>query len=510
MYQIRGLKSSMDKINYPAGVVLSAGVFSTDQTFKFQGSRYRTDILFTQDTNAVYGFELVSKNLEYVNTKTNKTHYKTISVQPRISNNGSLLPHNTSDRYLGPNYWAGWGGYYYVNQKLTMNRNAVVYSPVNEVMVFQADLVNNLTGGIAEDGTYVDYRFYETGVGKSSPINYAVPEAAKLSGITDPTSELDTKVLFKNAEGTTVFSSKDHWASARAEYQYFNVDEDTDVNYRYIDLAVASADIKAMIQDVSYIVGYFMGRYNLARIEVTEDMKTHLLAGANKFNYVYLKLLLSNTAGRFSTEPVTKTVDYRKALLKSMQHQSDFLPAETVIDSAGEFIVLKFNRPTIVDIFFNNDAYEYDKVSDVNHEIRITKKTVPFTVGGTLTITQKHKFQTGSYTNRTFTFPVPDTVAPNPPTFGVATRNTISGNATRDDIVYVERDAIVLGSNKATTTGTYEIVLTDTVFNNDEVVTLYTKDTAGNKSTLVEVTLTDVASENVVALNMNSDILNMS
>ncbi len=510
MYQIRGLKSSMDKITYPTGIVLSAGVFSTDQTFKFQGSRYHTDTLFTQDTNTAYGFELVSKNLKYVNTKTNKTHHKTISVQPRISNNGSLLPHNTSDRYLGPNYWAGWGGYYYVNQKLTMNRNAVVYSPVNEVMVFQADIENNLTGGIVDDGTYIDYRFYETGVGKSSPINYAVPEEAKLSGITDPTSELDTKVLFKNVEGTTIFSSKDHWASARSEYQYFNVGDDTDINYRYIDLAIASADIKAMIQDVSYIVGSYMGRYNLARIEVTEDMKTHLLAGANKFNYVYLKLLLSNTAGRFSTEPVTKTVDYRKALLKSMQHQSDFLPEETIIDSAGEFIVLKFNRPTVVDIFFNNDAYEYDKVSDLNHEIRIIKKTTPFTVGGTLTITQKHKFQAGSYTNRTFTFPVPDTVAPNPPTFGMATRNTITGNAIRDDIVYVEREDIVLGSSRATTTGTFEITLTDTIFNNDDIVTLYTKDTAGNKSTLVTVTLTDIASENAVSLNMNSDILNMS
>ena len=510
MYQIRGLKSSMDKITYPVGIVLSAGVFSTDKTFKFQGRRYRSNILFTEDTNADHGFELVSKNIEYTNSKTNKTHYKTVSVQPRISNNGSLLPHNTSDRYLGPNYWGGVGGYYYMNQKLSMHRNAVVYSPVNEVMVFQADLVNNLTGGEFELGTYVDYRFYENNLGKITAANYNIPEAAKLSGIIDPDSELDTIVRFKDASGTTLFNSKNHWESSRAEYEYFNVDNDTDINYKYIDLAISANDIKTHIQNVSYVVGSYFGRFNLARLEITEDMKTHLLAGANKFNYVYLKLLISNTAGHFNTEESTKVVDYRKALLKSMQHQSDFLPEETIIDSAGEFIVLKFNRPTVVDIFFNNDAYEYDKVSDLNHEIRIIKKTTPFTVGGTLTITQKHKFQAGSYTNRTFTFPVPDTVAPNPPTFGMATRNTITGNAIRDDIVYVEREDIVLGSSRATTTGTFEITLTDTIFNNNDIVTLYTKDTAGNKSTLVTVTLTDIASENAVSLNMNSDILNMS
>lgn len=499
----------MDKITYPQGEVMPAGTFLQDKEYKFAGGYYSTSDLFSESTEGDFGFNLVTAQHEYVG-KDQKKHLKTISVQSRISNNGTLLPHNSTDRYLGPVYWGGYGGYMYHNQRFKLNRNAVPYSPVNEVMVFQADVVNKLEGGKFPFKTYIDYRFYEDGKGKLLDVNYAVLPEAEVSGIVDPTSELDICLNFYTPNGTFLFSSEDHWGSARQEYKFFNIDGNTEVNYRYLDLAVESSQIIENIDNIGYAKGYYMSRYNQARLEFTEELKAAVLTGAQKYKYIYFKIMTANAAGYFEGQGESKPFDHAKAINSSLAHNSDFLPEESFVDPAGDYVILKFNRPTKVDILFNNIAYEYDKFSDANHEIRVNKKSLPFTTGGIITIVQKHKFLSGSYTNRTFTYVVPDTVAPDTPVFGSATRTSVSGGAKVNDIVYLERNNVILGNAKATATNTFEIVLTNDTFDNGDVIKLYTQDTAGNKSEIVEVTLTDISSENKVSLLLNTDIINMA
>lgn len=507
MYQIRGFKSSMDKVAYPTGKVSSIGTLLEDTSFKFQPGRegtYDSGLLFAKDTDNNALFDLTSE-LIYVERGA-ESYYKSVAVQKQISNNGSLLPHNTNDRYLGPVRWAGWGGNYYLNQKFKLNRNAVPFSPVNEFLILQTKLNNVIDTTPNTFGTYVDYRFNENSTGDIINIPIRTLPDVKTS-IASPAT-YDVYLSVKDKNNKVLFSSNNTYDSIGESFSYFYVNNVTDVCYKYLDLAISADNINMYIADMHTISLQYGSRYTGCVIDITESLKATLVKGALKYRYVLFKIMLTSSRGYFDKQNEPLPPNKLEAIKSTMRHQSDFLATETVVDVSGDFIILKFNRPTKVDVFFDSVALLYDVFSDANNEIRVNKKTTKFTVGGVLTITQKHNFVSGTFTNRTFTYTVPDTTPPAPPTYTGATRNTISGTALAGDIVVVEKDNVVIAQGLATATNSFELILASVELSNDDVIVLYTKDKAGNKSTFVNVTITDINSENKIQLLVNSDILN--
>ena len=507
MYQIRGFKSSMDKVAYPTGKVSSIGTLMEDTSFKFQPGRdgsYDSGLLFSRDNDNNALFDLTTE-LVYVNRGTD-SFYKSVAVQKQISNNGSLLPHNTNDRYLGPISWAGWGGNYYLNQKFKLNRNAVPFSPVNEFLILQTKLNNVIDTTPNTFGTYVDYRFNETGIGEVINIPIRTLPDVKTSIDSPDTYEIILNVTNKN--NVVLYTSKNTYSSIGDSFSYFNVNGNTDICYKYIDVAISAANINTYLADMHTISLQYGARYASCVIDVTDSLKAILAKGAAKYNYVLFKIMLTSSRGYFDKQNEPLPPNKLEAIKSTMRHQSDFLATETVVDVSGDFIILKFNRPTKVDVFFDSVALLYDVFSDANNEIRVNKKTTKFTVGGVLTITQKHNFVSGTFTNRTFSYTVPDTTPPAPPTYTGATRNTISGTALAGDIVVVEKDNVVIAQGLATATNSFELILASVELSNDDILVLYTKDKAGNKSTFVNVTITDSSSENNSQMLVNSDSLN--
>lgn len=505
MYQIRGLKSSLDKVAYPSGKVTNLGTIIEDRTFPFNPARnggYEGN-LFTKDSDNTSPFDIKAEVV--VGGRGENTYYKTVTTQKQFSNNGSLLPHNTTDRYLGPSSWAGWASVYYLNQKFKLNRNAVPFSSVNELLVIQARLNNVIDTTPISVGTYVDHRFDGNGIG--TIINLPIRTKPGLSSIASPDT-YDLYINVKNRNGVSLFTSKTNYQTNKTEYSSFNVNSNNDVIYRYVDLGLSSAKIIEHIDQMYTLEFSYGARFANCVIDVNDELKTALLKGAAKYTNVVFKILFTSSRGYFDKAHEPAPPKKIEAMKKTMRHQSDFLPLQSVIDSNGEFVILKFNRPTKVDIFFDSIGLMYDTFSDANNEIRVNKKATKFTVGGVMTITQKHDFVTGSGSNRTFTFTIPDTTPPEAPVFTDATRNTVSGTAKAGDVVVIEKDGVIIAQGPATATNTFELVLESVELNNGDVLVLYTKDKAGNKSTYVNATVTDILSENKLNMLINTDVYN--
>lgn len=505
MYQIRGLKSSLDKVAYPSGKVTNLGTIIEDRTFPFNPGRnggYEGN-LFTKDSDNTSPFDIEAEVV--VGGRGENTYYKTVTTQKQFSNNGSLLPHNTTDRYLGPTSWAGWGGMYYLNQKFKLNRNAVPFSSVNELLVIQARLNNVIDTTPLGVRTYVDHRFDGNGIG--TLIDLPVRTKPGLSGIASPDPS-DLYIRVKNRNGANLFISKTNYETNKTIYSPFNVNGNNDVIYRYVDLALPSEKIIQYIDEMYTLEFSYGARFTNCVIDVNDALKEALLKGSAKYANVVIKLLFTTSRGYFDKDHEPAPPKKIEAMKKTLRHQSDFLPLQSVVNPDGEFVILKFNRLTKVDIFFDSVGLMYDTFSDANNEIRVNKKATKFTVGGVMTITQKHDFVPGSGSNRTFTFTIPDTTPPEAPVFTDATRNTVSGTAMAGDVVVIEKDGVIIAQGPATATNTFELVLESVELNNGDVLVLYTKDKVGNKSTYVNATVTDILSENKLSMLINTDVYN--
>lgn len=509
MYCIRGLKSSLSKITYPSGEISELGSIAIDPNFAYvknSNGGY---------SNSLFGGGLESNPTKWVVTPTSFTgkhpvtnidNARQITIQPRQSDNGNMLPHNTSNRYISALSYS-WTGY--ENQRFSLYRNSVPLSLVNEYLIFQANIKKNASIYSSNDLVRVDPGVIgpDATVGSliDVPLQYDpkhIPNASIAANGYETNSYLMTpggSVLAYTLSGGNYYSN--------GYTNYYNgVNNPNDVTYRTIEVNFSSSDISNNVERIGYIHIGLGGIYGDVRIYFTGEFRDRIIAAASLKNYVTLRFNVGQTRGYLDDTSAMPTLTYKDSLLTCFQHGSDFLPEQTEVDPAGEFVILKFNRMSKVDVLFNDLEHGFDLITDENNEIRINKRTLKFTTGGLLQITQKHRLN-NSGKNKVYAFVIPDTVAPDQPAFTSAARDIIYGTGTHNDIVYVEREGILLGSSVITSTGSFEITLTDTVLANGETITLYTKDTAGNKSSTIDVLLDSIISENRINTTLNSDVL---
>lgn len=505
MYCIRGLKTSLSKVTYPTGEVTALGSLAIDPTYNFVKSEGGySGILFAKASDNPTPWQ-ISSTIASTLKENGDVEQRHVAVQGRMSDNGSLLPHNTTDRYIGPTY-TNWV-YTYDQQRFSLYRNSVPLSPVNEVTIIQAKVAKNISIYSENDKVRIDPSVLD-GATVGELLSIPIQRAAgwkDAGGIT--AVKADVTGAFVDTDGDNVISDSGYSYHINKITGYYDgKSKPKDVTYRTCEICFASNQIIEKQANLSYVYFSFGGLMGTVRMYLTPELKQKILTAASKKNYVTFRFNVGFTRGYLDKPETVPVLDYRESLEVCLQHGSDFLPEETVVSPDGEFVILKFNRLTKVDVLFNNIEHGFDYISDINNEIKVTRRDKKFTTGGVLQITQKHRL-VNSGTNKVYTFTIPDTVPPDQPMFTSATRNIIYGTGTRNDVVYVERDGAVLGSAIINTNGTFELTVTDATFSNGDTITLYTKDAANNKSPETVVVLDSIASENRIDATINSDVV---
>lgn len=509
MYCIRGLKTSLSKITHPTGEVLSLGTMAVTPSFKFvkDGNGGYAGTLFGKSSDNPTPWTITNEIVTSVDGNGVITT-RHVGVQPRKSDNGTMLPHNTTDRYVGAIY-AGWTyQYVYDSQRFSLYRNSVPLSPVNEITVFQAKVKKNISIYSENDKVRIDPSVIAIDATAGELINVQVQRAPgwkDAAGITAVKNEISG--AFVNTSNENIFSDQGYGYYISGYNGFYNgLTKPDDVSYRGVEICFASNKIIQYKDVLNYVYISFGGLMGTVRIYITPELKEKLLTAASLKNYVVFRFNVGFTRGYLDDPTNVPEVSYRESLQVCLQHGSDFLPEETVVSPDGEFVILKFNRLTKVDVLFDNIEHGFDYISDINNEIKITRRTKKFTTGGVLQITQKHRLRNAG-TNKVYTYTIPDTVPPDQPMFTSATRNIIYGTGTRNDVVYVEREGVVLGSTIINTNGTFELTVVDASFSNGDTITLYTKDAANNKSPETVVVLDSIVSENRIEATINSDVV---
>ena len=511
MYCIRGLKSSMDKISYPSGNVVPLGTISDDPDFEYSPDNsggYGSNILFIKQENNPNNWSVLATSIiSKIDQFTGRTIYKTCSVQGRNSDDGSLFPANSTNKYLSTTYRYWRSSSTYDIQRFKFNRNSVPYSAIDESIVFQVNISinDNLNGSVSvrTPSTFTN----GASVGNLLPINLRrrVPENYPTSIESVYSGDVSWSFRDINNNHLTGSSLSDYYISGLNDDGYNGYFADGDVSYNPVELAISSANLAPVIDNVHYIEIYGANILGRVTIDVTAEIRAALKIGCTKHPYVGLRFIVAYSKGKIDGSSPT-TISDESAIRRVLMHESDFLADQTIVSSDGEFIIIKFNRYSKVDVLFNNVELGLNLTTDANNEIRVNKKTASFNVGGSLTIIQKHN-RRKSGKNRTYTYIVPDTVAPDTPVFTSASRINVYGTGTRGDVVYVSRNDIILGTAIISSTNTFEVVIMNTVLENGDVITIYTQDAAGNKSEDVVVTLENIASENRVNIGLNGDVI---
>lgn len=507
MYCIRGLKTSLSKITHPTGEVSSLGTMAVMPSFKFvkDGNGGYAGTLFGKSEENPTPWSITNEIITSVDGKGVVTA-RHVGVQPRKSDNGTMLPHNTTDRFVGATF-ANWV-YSYDSQRFSLYRNSVPLSPVNEITVFQTKVKKNISIYSENDLVRLDPSVIAVDATAGELINVQVqraPEWKDSAGITAVKNDISG--AFVNTSNENIFADQGYGYYISGYNGFYNgLTKPDDVSYRGVEICFASNQIIQYKDVLNYVYISFGGLMGTVRIYITPELKAKLLTAASLKTYVVFRFNVGFTRGYLDDPTNLPEVSYRESLQVCLQHGSDFLPEETVVSPDGEFVILKFNRLTKVDVLFNNVEHGFDYISDINNEIKVTRRDKKFTTGGVLQITQKHRLKNAG-TNKVYTFTIPDTVPPDQPMFTSATRTIIYGTGTRGDIVYVEREGEVLGSATINTTGTFELTVANTTFSNGETIVLYTKDAANNKSPETIVVLDSIASETRIDATINSDVM---
>lgn len=495
----------MSKITYPSGEISNLGTIVSDNTVPFvkNGDGGYGGVLFGLAKGNPTPWTLGSTTTSVKDVKGNHNS-RQISIQPRISNSGNLLPHNSSDKYISAIYGSWIDNY--ENQRFKLSRNSVPYSPVNEILVFQANVKKKHDIYSNTDLVRVDPSIISTDPVEPKFIDVKVERTSEWidgAGITAPSYSTNAYIW----DGNSLLASHtgDIYYASGYTGAFESIDVGADITWRGVEVVYYSSDILkyTYATRLSVSIGGIIGTISIPLIG---EFRTAIMAAAKLKTYVSIRFMVGFTRGSLDGALPLPTLTVRDGLKTCLLHASDFLPEETVVSPDGEFVILKFNRLTKVDVLFDNVEHGFDYISDENNEIRVNRRDKKFTMGGVLQITQKHRLR-NSGKNKTYTFTIPDTVAPDQPTFTSATRNIIYGTGTRNDIVYAEKDGVVIGSATILTNGTYEIILSNIVLNNGDSISLYTKDAANNKSAVTEVLIDSVSEENRIEATLNSDIM---
>lgn len=510
MQYIRKLKSSVNKLVYPSGVAQSLGTLAFEPTPKMidiTGLGYNSNTIFENDDSNPSKWQMQRGTyVSRTTLKNGKFFGKMVSIQPRFSNDGTIFP-PSKNTWLGAVYSNPSSSMKTIQQKLNIIRNATSYSPVQEIVVFQA-LVNAYrkdftpTLGIRVDPSIASVEGLDA-IYLKPTMQDLEPWCADIVGSNNlKATALDNeKQMFSSVLVTSdgrLIATTD-WLEVSNQTR--NNGPDYVANYRpagsayyarynRMFLLIDTYDIDNWKTKLKYIrisgsAGRVEGNYMLpvdqAFIDVCLNAKT------KGFEKVALTII-TMTGQLFDIG--ASNIDYLQ-YTEGVMYRNDLVKDSIEVDPSGNWVKFKTIRPGKYTVWFNNEIYAFEKfTSDGN--VTIPKQGVPFTGGGTLEITLNSHGDSG-YTDK-FVYDIPDTIPPNPPSIISYAADAVYGLCDEGDIVYVERDGVIIGKGTGTSTDTYEAIITNTTLENDQIVFVYTQDTASNKSEKIQGLVKDIIS----------------
>lgn len=519
MYCIRGLKTEMGKVTFPLGQTATIGTITENTSFTYVKNRTggnNSDFLFNvhSDINN-NGYTPVNANFVSLKVKSavgNNTYTKTVSLFPRRSNDGTLFPINTTQQFslIAPNppFW-------YEQQRFNAARNSVSYSATNEIMFMQTKLNVNHHGWNKLSAVRVDPKFINDTDVRGTITDVIVekdPLVNNDDGVTTigiDSSACRLEVFNKSGIDMELSGRVNSYQILDETAEYFSTlpGRSEDTLYAF-DVGILSTVLLANINNIGRFSIVIGGSHKRVSIPLTESLKTILARGATKYTYVCFRFVAFLAKGTF-TPRTPRTATPREMLLGTWRHRSDLMTDSISVNPDGEYLTLTFDRPSRVDVFFDDVGLGYNVVSDVNNTIRIDRADKLFTMGGQLRVVQKHDLKFTSE-NKTWIYNIPDTFPPTAPTADSFTTTTVGGTAYRGDVVYVKRGSVVLGSVTALSTDIWELTLEGfTLAENDEL-TIWTEDQAGNKSADVIVIVSGVREPVFLDSDFNGDVLSIT
>lgn len=510
MQYIRKLASSVNKLVYPSGRAQTLGSLKLEPTPKIidvTGLGYNDNSIFQNDDSNPSKWQMQRGTYTSRTTlKNGKVFGKMVSIQPRWSNDGTIFPPN-KNTYLGTAYVNQTVAQKTLQHKLNIIRNATTYSPVQEIVLFQA-LVNAVRTDFTPDlGIRVNPDIAGDAGNVATYLKPTLRDITPYMPYIVGTNEFRCTALDKDQKKfTSILVDKDgrritteDWIEV--SYETREHGPKPVANYRRDATAYYSRLSRCFIMIDTVDIDNWSTKLSYIRINSYSDGKAeggYLLPIDAEFiacckrakakGYEKVALTLVTMTGQLYDGPTANIG--RPEYVSASMYRNDLVPDSIVVDPNGDWVRFKLIRPGNYTVWFNNEVYAFDRFS--NGDVQIDKQNTPFTAGGTLEITL-NGYQDTNFEHK-IVYEIPDTIPPNPPTIISYARDAVYGTCDEGDKVFVERDGQIIGRGTGTSTGTYEALVAAGDLENDQVVYVYTQDSAGNKSEKIEGIVKDILS----------------
>lgn len=311
-----------------------------------------------------------------------------------------------------------------------------------------------------------------------------------------PRNDSNASIYLLDAEGKNVNAAVGGTSSGYIDWLY---DDENHYNKDNLNLWMFEISIGHTTGGRAKYIGFSNGSRGHWRVELTDEIG------------IRLQQLSDTTALRFrfvtACSPI-QLIDAPQAIAPT------FLDAQ-MLTFPSEVISATYSEDGLTGYFqLNHKALTsvYHNGVQLTNKLQTTedgKFTVTFPTnvnrGSTISIRTSTTWPEQKFQN--FELTVNDTVAPDPVTAILFTKNKIIGNGTVGDAVYAERDNIVIGQTNVLAGGQFIMVLNEGIeLTTGETISLYTKDLAGNRSN-PEVTEIEVAitTDGVFSPEMGND-----
>lgn len=509
MQYIRKLQSSVNKIAYPSGVSQVLGTLALEPIAKIpdiSSLGYNDNSIFQNDGGnpAKWNFAR-GTYISKTTLKDGKVFGKMVAVQKRFSNDGTIFPPSVN-AYLGTVFYNNTTGEKTIQHKLNIIRNATTYSPVQEIALFQAIVVPNRQDFTPDLGIRVDK-------------DIATPEGLEAVYIKPTMTDINAwNANIQGGSNLTAMALDEQGKQFNAIWQYGQnlVETPEWIQTSFVSPGNGMTYLNSFREPTKSYYHRFSRQFILIDLYDIERWKTKLksirITGssvsteggyilpvsqeiidmclrAKAKDYDKVALVLVTMTGQLydqGTSPITK-----REYTEGAMYRNDIIEDSIDVDPNGNWIRFNLVRPGKYTVWFDNEVYAFEKMS-YDATVTINKTNKLFTAGGLLEISLVT--QGDSNSSGRLEFIIPDTIPPTAPTIISYATDAVYGTAMDGDKVVVERNNIIIGQGTATSTNTYEVNIPANDLANDQIIFVYTQDTAGNKSAKVEGLVTDIIS----------------